>query len=550
MKQLSEEIIKMIENYDVVTFDVFDTLVKRNTQSFRDVYKLMDRKYNDITGKRIPKWFYRERVHAPKVAYKRNGKQEANLNEIYDVLHVENKEIIKHLECEVELEYVTRNPVIYDVYQYCCASNKRIYAISDMYLPQEVVKKILGKCGYKFEKIFVSCEYRASKANGKLYSYFMDEMNIKPEQFVHIGDNYNSDVLSAQSKGIKAIKIDGDDFYLRYTKQKKAFCTVDERILNKFISNRLKDIDNPVEKIGYEILGPLLYYYTLWLEERISENRIIDAYFCARDGYLLKKAYEVLHTNKNKCKLHYFYVSKRSVSAAYNRLGNQRENLKIYMKQENMEEKAGLVDIGWSGRMHKMLNEICENKIYGFYFGTFSAFKKNVHDGISGGWLNISRYKMAKVYMNAGFIEILFSDTYSGTTSSYKREENVVFPVKTSQNPNGKIIRAMQDGALKFIKEWHDAAYTDIDVKSNSLINSLLNFCIYPFYEDVNLISDELYGVGEKYCKLVNVDMNINRLQGLKKACWKGGYLTKACRYNFIGRVYEIFNPIILMFKI
>ena len=51
----ADNIIKMIQPYDVVSFDVFDTLLKRDVESESDVFDLVERKYNSTHDKKIDK---------------------------------------------------------------------------------------------------------------------------------------------------------------------------------------------------------------------------------------------------------------------------------------------------------------------------------------------------------------------------------------------------------------------------------------------------------------------------------------------------------------
>lgn len=165
----SQEIINRIKPFSIVTFDVFDTLVKRDATSFRDIVSLMDHEYFAQTQMHLPFYFYRERIHAPKPAKKKSHGREASIENIYDVLHLKDKKLIQSIECKTEIRCAVQNPVIYEVYQYCLKSRKKIYAISDMYLPEKCIRQILEKCGYDIEHIYVSQEYNASKYNSKLF---------------------------------------------------------------------------------------------------------------------------------------------------------------------------------------------------------------------------------------------------------------------------------------------------------------------------------------------------------------------------------------------
>lgn len=551
----SYEIIKCIEPYPIVTFDVFDTLIKRDIKSFRDVTALMEGEYFDRTNKHFPFYFYRERVHAPKSARKKYPQKEANLDSIYEVLHLKDKELVQSLENDIEVKCVTKNPVIYEVYQYCIKSGKKVFAISDMYLSEKNIRKMLEKCGYNIEHIYVSQEYNASKKDSKLFEIFLRENRMKSNEVIHIGDNFKADKCGAEKVGIHAVQIPNINNMLKYTTQYRFKYSLKQNILYKFINNRLDLIDDKTEKLGYEVLGPVLFYFVSWLHKQVHENNISKLYFLSRDGYLIMKAYEYLYQQEG-LELHYLSVSSKSVRAAYENKNNQRELLVRYLKQNMMSGKVAVIDIGWSGRLHKMLKDITADfaELYGFYFGTFKTFNKNVRDGVSKGYLKISRYKRAKVFMNAGFIEILFSDTLHGTTEGYEVSDESVQPILSGPNPNGKILRSLQAGALKFLEDWSHSEYSGFEYSSDLLINPVLRLSINPKSEDVDALSTDFAGSGTDYEYLSGKSINKLNIsvfmKELHKVCWKGGFITKTVNKAFINRIYELINPILLWFKV
>ena len=267
----SQEIIKSIEPYQVVTCDVFDTLVKRDIKSFKDMVSLVDEEYFRKTNQHLPVYFYRERLHAPKIVRKNHPNKDVNLNDIYNVLHIKNKDMVKNIECRMELKCAVVNKTIYEVYKYCLEAGKKIYAISDMYLPEECIRKMLEKCGYNIEKIYVSQEHNASKGNGKLFQIFLTKNDITPDKVIHIGDNYKADILGAQKNGISSILIPNINDRLKYSNQKVKL-SAEKNILYQSINNRLAFIENTAEKTGYEVLGPILYYFVRWLEIELKNK--------------------------------------------------------------------------------------------------------------------------------------------------------------------------------------------------------------------------------------------------------------------------------------
>lgn len=101
--------------------------------------------------------------------------------------------------------------------------------------------------------------------------------------------------------------------------------------LNKLIDKEIKkqDIKN-VEKIGYRCFGPFLYGFCNWLKNNLNENKINKVFFLARDGFIIKKAYEILFsdtTDNNK----YMYLSRRSLSLPAMRMCNNIEEIYKYI---------------------------------------------------------------------------------------------------------------------------------------------------------------------------------------------------------------------------
>lgn len=72
----ADKILKKIKNYDIVSFDIFDTLLKRNVKEPTDVFSYMEKKYQ-IDG------FCEKRIEAEKTARKKKNGLEVTLKDIY-----------------------------------------------------------------------------------------------------------------------------------------------------------------------------------------------------------------------------------------------------------------------------------------------------------------------------------------------------------------------------------------------------------------------------------------------------------------------------------
>ena len=81
-KELFNELKKNIDEYKYVSFDVYDTLIKRECCDSKSIFVYMDRYVNQYIGKGLD--FYNKRLMAEK--YCRQFQEEVTLEDIYSYL--------------------------------------------------------------------------------------------------------------------------------------------------------------------------------------------------------------------------------------------------------------------------------------------------------------------------------------------------------------------------------------------------------------------------------------------------------------------------------
>jgi len=191
-------VVKKLSKYDVISFDIFDTLIFRTVDTPADVFMAVGKKIEDVG-------FKNKRIDAEEAARKNAPGREPNINEIYAQLPIDNAEKALTTELDVEQRVCMCNPYMLGVMNALSQIGKEVIVVSDMYLSSALLKAILENCGYKGKyKVFVSNEYRASKYNGELYRLLSrDYLNGK--KVIHIGDNIHSDYLMALENGWKAL---------------------------------------------------------------------------------------------------------------------------------------------------------------------------------------------------------------------------------------------------------------------------------------------------------------------------------------------------------
>lgn len=307
-----------IKKYDVISFDIFDTLVKRNVAHPKDIFDIVENTFNKNNDKKI-KGFRNERIEAEKKARLKTVREEITLSEIYQNftqysdIHIKK---LSEIEVSTEIKYCTPNYYILDLYKKCLESSKIVILTSDMYLPRNTIDEILSKCGIcGYTKLFLSSEIGLQKGKGSLYKYILKDLKIKPSQMVHIGDGKVTDYLIPKRQGIYAIHIEREKVNTDVIDRKQIYSNSQ---IFPFINNNILKYYNKdyAFRLGYEVLGPLLLGFTEWIHSELKLNNVSNACFLARDMNLIMPIYSRLYPDtKIECK--YLEVSRKSLRREY-----------------------------------------------------------------------------------------------------------------------------------------------------------------------------------------------------------------------------------------
>ena len=338
-----------------VSFDIFDTLIVRPFFFPKDLFVLLNKSFVSISEGNINIDFSDMRENAEMIARKdiNDEKQEITIDEIYlkmkEIYKIpeETLETMKNLEKQYELKYCTKRNTAYQLYQLAKYLDKKVICISDMYLSKEDLKDILNKNGYnEIDNIFVSCELNSTKDSGNLYKTVIQDLEIKPSEILHIGDNNKSDYENAKKCGINSVffpkptAIASDPNYTNNLYQiflKDLPFWEDNVASMNFIGIRCmlavianKYFDNPYrtfnqssnlngdpELIGYFVLGMYMFGIGKWLTDNALKEKYDSIVFMARDGYLpmevyklFKKLYNTLPEEK------YLFISRKALIPA------------------------------------------------------------------------------------------------------------------------------------------------------------------------------------------------------------------------------------------
>ena len=188
---------------EYVSFDIIDTLVSRKTGKPAQLFEYMEKQLG-MPG------FTEKRINSERAAREKSSSGEVTLKEIYqsfEGISSGKAEELCRKELEAELSVCRPNKRLVKLYRQCL-KHKKVILTSDMYLTEDMMKKLLESCGIKgYERLFISCEAGVSKRSGRLYRYVLSELGISPKQIIHIGNDLVTDYFSAKRCGIRCVKI-------------------------------------------------------------------------------------------------------------------------------------------------------------------------------------------------------------------------------------------------------------------------------------------------------------------------------------------------------
>lgn len=294
MGTYDEKLYEEINQADIISFDIFDTILCRYVSNPNEIFNKLGAKMNRLypSKKLSPTLFKVLRELADKKS--RELKDEVTLKEIYNEFPLveEEKAIYLSQEIEIEKKYTFLNPDIMQYLNYSKAKNKKIILVSDMYLSKKNIEELLESNGFPLQDvagIYVSSELDLSKRSGTLFDFIKEKYAMN--KILHIGDNFQADFLMAKNKGLQAFH------YNKFEKSNELIFQMEKMLfgegLNELESLRKvsKHTSSTDEKltaynIGTQILGPVYTFYIEWIVDYCLEHNINVILPLMREGEL------------------------------------------------------------------------------------------------------------------------------------------------------------------------------------------------------------------------------------------------------------------------
>jgi predicted HAD superfamily hydrolase len=331
---------------DIVSFDVFDTLLVRRVHD-PDLVKLPVAEYiatlANQNGQAL-KWedVQMRRDEHEKALRKKTAEtfvdEEAHypsfMRSLIDELFTENVDAIyekvRSFELKIENSMLVPRQDFSAWLKVLRQQGKRIFAVSDMYLSAVEIETLLAHAGLldDIEKVISSADSFLCKASGKAYEMLIEEHDLNPARWMHVGDHPISDGFRASEAGIEALVIQDPEERRRKSIARHYY---HYGIFRSFWRGRmLQQLMAPLEAEnqaqpnmyveGYNFFGPLMGVFIQKIAEYCKKEKVSKIYFLSREGWMFKQVWEKvtpwLYPGQNLPEIEYLYVSRMALAGA------------------------------------------------------------------------------------------------------------------------------------------------------------------------------------------------------------------------------------------
>jgi predicted HAD superfamily hydrolase len=223
---------------------------------------------------------------------------ETTIKEIYERLSVhviKNPEKCVQIEVDVEKEWCFVNPMVLSLVAFAKSRGIKVCVISDMYLSSEHLRQICKHNGISpsyIDHFVTSCEYGYSKSSGNLFLLVLKQLNFKPNDMHHLGDNHEADINGGKHARINTY------LYHRATEKTQYIFDVEKRFnestnnttgQNSIRTLAARTVTTQGRRYGAFLLGPVLSNWADWCVKSLKKDGIKKVLTFMREGELLAK---------------------------------------------------------------------------------------------------------------------------------------------------------------------------------------------------------------------------------------------------------------------
>ncbi|MDE4915353.1 rhamnan synthesis F family protein [Methylobacterium sp. 092160098-2] len=337
-----DQALLALSDVDLVSFDLFDTLVSRPARRPDAVLKLVEHRIATEEGRPVP-LFAERRAAENRVRARRHHRGDVNLSEIYAELAASGtipRDVVARahgLEKQIDLGALRPRPEVIAVLKAAHERGKRVVLMTDTYYEEADIRAILRGIGVAdlFAEIYVSNAVGARKDRGDLWHHVEEAEAVPRARWLHVGDNEHSDIQAACDRRIPYLhvahpaKILAQSGFQRdegdLARTWPSDLVVGQAMLHLCRNPFLNRAAPPyltlgsAREVGYVVFGPLMLLFMSWLMRHEALSRVERLYFLAREGDFLVKVYRLIRERYDLRHLpegRYFHVSRQTAIGA------------------------------------------------------------------------------------------------------------------------------------------------------------------------------------------------------------------------------------------
>lgn len=468
------ELQEKLRGYDVISFDIYDTLVMRRTLEPMDIFDIVQARLKE---QGLPfEGFKALRREAELLS---EGK---NIYVIYEWLQELTgindtwKKRILEQELECEREFTVPRKSMVEIFNSALDAGKRVYLVSDMYLTTDILTLILQDCGIKgYKKLFLSCEYGISKEGG-LFQRLREE--IGDCSCIHIGDNMEADERPARSLGMDTYGVRSAYDMLRNSNLRyiSGFLNSmnDKNLTGLIISHIFNDPFalyhtsgilelSSLAQVGMVLLAPVAVLYMVLLADKLRRETYDGVLFVARDQYFFARLYDRLF-KPIFCQVPFYYIcSSRKLSLRSGSSQVTRDNYKEYLTHLGIDlnKKYLLCELDGKGTSHFYLNRLFGQELDSFYL-VRQHYKDNEYQVRSEAVYDTWRADLEYNSMNRNtvLLESIFSSPCP-SVEDMSEGGKPLFGIEVRTQEQIQVMLKMQEAMEYLCLEYFQAMYTE-----------------------------------------------------------------------------------------
>jgi predicted HAD superfamily hydrolase len=317
----------LIDEYPIISFDIFDTILERKCYLPSDIIK--------ITADRIkilydinPDVF----INARSKAKNYFNKEEVSISERYKVLtrilglpEQMSVELMRQ-ELNIERLMLRTREIGKELFKYARTKNKKIIIISDTYFEIKFIKEILEREEMMPDKYYISSVFDKTKITGTLFDAVRKSEGLD-KKILHIGDDKKIDCDNAIQYGFDVVWLISNNQFLKkvlpnhiLNNNRLSYDSLRNGLFQKYIakfpviSNCPGYTKGKAYGLGYTIVGDIMVVFAAWILVYAKKHNIQHIYFFSRDGEIVKKVIDIIFKkiDSQGIKTHYLLASRRS----------------------------------------------------------------------------------------------------------------------------------------------------------------------------------------------------------------------------------------------